>query len=446
VNTMLFRHFWIRLRGVLSDAIAMGTLIFAGLSTFLLWWVLPVAHIWRYFKAPVLICLFLWPPLVALSASGGLRASRTRASRSHRILPALPIGPRSRVTGEAAVGLLLVLVVRALAFLLSSADLAQDLFFQMPVHYGAVFSQNTLLGALYAFPLLLSWTAMPRLDGASLSRPLVVSGVMLLAVRCGAMRSPLTSAAVSLALSAGVLALVGVEWSFNVAGIRSRRLPQMYRPSPGPTAQLRRDQWLGPIRALWAFLAVVLALPHVILLAWGWVFWEVALVHIGLLLAVLFLPFGVRLVSEGAPGSGSLFNGYFSEAWATLPVRRENVVRGVYAHGWIMGGFLWLLLLGLVVMRNGGVLLALLEFPVVGVAAGVMVCEAVGDRRRGALALEVLLFIQFGLPLALALAKVTRRDYALFVVYALGLIGGVPPLVHLRKRPGGVETAPAISA
>ena len=71
-----------------------------------------------------------------------------------------------------------------------------------------------------------------------------------------------------------------------------------------------------------------------------------------------------------------------------------------------------------------------------------MICEAVGDRRRGFLAVAGLAGFQFGVPFALALVPELLRvplpepkGALLFpIAYVVALVGALPPLAHLRGR------------
>jgi hypothetical protein len=196
------------------------------------------------------------------------------------------------------------------------------------------------------------------------------------------------------------------------------------------------------LRALWPFL--VLVVPGPVLLAIldrSFVRFRIDLLALQVLLltAVLLYPFGLKLVSAAAPGTGALWNGYFLSAWSGLPVPRTTVLRAVYAHGWVAGGLVWLLVCLYTVLNRGGPWLPLFELPGVVLAAAVVLCAAVGDRWRGSLALVSLVLFQLGVPMGLAAADSTlslhlpKGAILMGAAYLLALVGGVPSLVHLRR-------------
>ena len=85
----------------------------------------------------------------------------------------------------------------------------------------------------------------------------------------------------------------------------------------------------------------------------------------------------------------------------------------------------------------------LYELPAVFLMTGIAVCEAVGDRRRGLVAVGALAMFQFGLPFGFALlpevlgsaVPFARNGMPLVIAgYTVGLAGALPPLVHLRGR------------
>jgi hypothetical protein len=160
-----------------------------------------------------------------------------------------------------------------------------------------------------------------------------------------------------------------------------------------------------------------------------------------LLLLTLF-PFGLALVSP-ATSASRLFSGVFLRSWSALPVARESVIRAVYAHGLLAAGLAWLILYLQVRLRRAPLGPVLYDLPVVFLMAGIAVCEAVGDRRRGLVAVGALVAFLFGLPFAFALLPGTLGLYEPFsnegmrlgiAGYAIGLAGALPPLVHLRGR------------
>jgi hypothetical protein len=106
----------------------------------------------------------------------------------------------------------------------------------------------------------------------------------------------------------------------------------------------------------------------------------------------------------------------------------------------------WLVLCGHVA-RGGGASklwgLPLFELPAVFLAAAIVTCEAVGDRGRGLLAVACLAGFQMIVPTAVFLANaaldlstvdfVRSQSFWRAEAFGLGLLGSLPPLVHLRR-------------
>jgi hypothetical protein len=245
----------------------------------------------------------------------------------------------------------------------------------------------------------------------------------------------------SLALSA--LLLVRVDNGDRPGAPTSERpVPLRLRSSPGPLQQFRRDAWLGPARTLWLFAVVVIPPPLVLGALYPRRFLLVPLFQILTLTALPFFPFGMKLTGSG----GSLFSGRFLRSWSPLPVPRQRVIRGLYAHGLIAAGVVWLVLCAHVAQQGGARALGglpLFELPAVLLVAGIVTCEAVGDRGRGLLAIGCLVGFQLVVPAALALANTVvdlsavgfarSESFWLAEAFGLGLLGGLPPLVHLRR-------------
>ena len=403
-------------------------------------------------------------------------------------MPALPIGPRSRLAAEALAGLTAVLLARLLAFLagvylhlrggslqwLSSAMIpfaSPDARLTEASPYqslGALFvlvasasAQVTWLGTLVVLPLLLVWASVPRFDGPCFLKPAVVSCLMFAGLQVGVMRSSLPAAVVSFGLSALVLALVGIEPRFERSRPADLRPAALFRRAPGPEAQFGRDQWLGPLRALWlpfTVIAVVSGLAiaqGAVTLAQGAL---VALFVVGPPAALLF-PLGIALVSGREALSSPPFTGYFRDGWATLPVRPEAVARAVYAHGWVAEGLVLALLfadtwLGMRagLWGRGPFALVRMQIPILILGPSLMVCVAVGDRWRGLWALGSLLLFVLGCPLSLLAIDLlgasplprglTNGDAWVRVGLGLALVGALPALVHLRgrRRSGSAST------
>jgi hypothetical protein len=410
------------------------------------WRALPGWTTWRrWILGAVLVCHFLWVPLVVLFASGN--ALGRPSSATGPPLPALPIGPRSRAVAEALAALALAVAARTPLLLVHPPELLFNFSYLLmrgpgPVPATVAWTASTILGALFAWPLLLAWVTVPRLDRRGWLAPGLVMGTLFLGVGTGLSSRPLPASLLAVALSVFVLVLVGT--GIQVVRSASERPygARLFRRSPGPRAQFRRDQWREPIRVLWLFLVLVAPGPLVLAILRSRRF-ELLALQLLLLTAVLFYPLGLKLVSAAAPGSGAVWNGYFLLAWSALPVRRETVLRAVYAHGWAAGGLVWLLLCLYTWLYGGGPWLPLFELAGVVLAAGVLVCAAAGDRWRGTAALASLIVFQLG-PMLLATLEyvlsalgapihVPHRPVLMAGAYFLALVGGLPPLVHLRR-------------
>jgi hypothetical protein len=429
---MFARHCWVRLRMVTMDPLAMIVLMFAGFSTVPLW-TLGLGISGRGFN-PVRPLVILWVPLVAISFSCG---SLFRPSSAGDMLPALPIGRRPRIVAETVVAIVIVLLFRALGYGLGLDPAVQ---WGGQLNYHALRAAlNTLLGVLVVLPLLLSWTAVPRAEARFLAKPFLLSAVLYAALAAHLMATPWSAAAVSLGLSWLVLTLEGTE-------APPLRLPQwrpaLLRASDGPVAQLRWDRLLGALREFWPLLAVVLPLPwaaRTIAMHWDGdvllaraTFGLFVLLQFLALFVVVLHPFGISVSSAGPAAAA---RGYFVRAWSALPVSRRQVVRTVYFHALITTGLLWLLLYAHARRLD----VALFELPFITLVAAIVLCEAVGDRARGLVAIGALT-AYFAVPIFALWVSPEMRSlrlpwWAFLAAYLLAVVGGLPPLTHLRQEP-----------
>lgn len=465
MNAMILRHYWIRLRTVAQDPVALSMLALAGLASLLPTYRLAL---WRFESRPSqigvlvalhLIFLLLWAPLAALPVVG-TAARSARAAAGGRMMPALPIGPRERALAEALVALTFVLLARTPALLLYGTDVVRfslplDTFghgFSAWMLFCIAFVRESLLFAVVALPLLIAWCAVPRLDAVGQTGIAILTMTVAGATLAGLTYLPWLFVAFSFALSALVLGLVGLEWHLpsrrsasprSTAPVAPIVIP--WRPSPGPLGQFRRDQVFGPLFRPGVSMAVGVAIPLALALqatAGGLrTRMGMALTAFFLLLSanLLVFPIGVRLVPSSNGGAASLFSGRFADAWAALPVRREQVLRAVYAHAWVVSCLVCLCFCGIVMGKRGASSALLFELPGLPLTAAFVLCAAAGDRPRGSLALGCLLAFQFVIPvMSMAAYAVGLRDaspsgLALYLPgYILALIGGLPPLIHLR--------------
>jgi hypothetical protein len=498
-----WRHFLNGVRMTARDPFALGLLAFAGAVTVPLWGFglgihpFDARHLpWPYgpvtFSGPAPTALELavrFPHgeivlaqlLGAALVAGALGPNSTRRrwpAASDRGMPALPLGPRARVVAEVFAVSLYVLIARAAVLGFGGVRLGHTLFGHDPglatypevarlgitlltslawptAAYVASFVVNTLLGTLLAFPLVLAWATTTRLDARGLVKVAVAALLVFASASVGAMAHVGSALLVSVGVSAFLL--VRLDDGSRAESVHTPR-PLRFRSCAGPPAQLRRDAWGGPARRLWWVLLLAVPLPLALTLLGraigfdseagraiglkGLALTTALLLQWPTLLALALFPLGLALVPSATPAI-RLFSGAFLRSWSALPVEPRRVVRAVYAHGLLAAAFAWLVLclqMRLLGMRFGP---ALYELPVVFLMAGIAVCEAVGDRRRGLLAVGALAMFQFGLPFGFALlpevsgsaVPFSRNGMALGIAgYAVSLAGALPPLVHLRGR------------
>jgi hypothetical protein len=500
-----WRHFVTRLRMTARDPFALGLLAFAGAVTVPLWgfglgvhpfearhlpW--PGGAVWfgrwtptalqlavRFAHPAVVFSQVLGAALVA-GALGPASARRRWPPARERAMPELPLGPRARVAADVLVVTFYVLIARALVLWLGGVRLGRMLFGHDPslamypelarfmatflpsgsppsptLAYGSSFVVSTVLGTLLAFPLVLAWATTTRLDGRGLLKLAVAALLLFGAASVGAMAHVASAVLVSGAVSAFLLVRLDDRSRAESAPLAR---PLRFRSSPGPLAQLRRDAWQDPVRRLWWVLLLAVAIPLALSLLARTIgsdtvprraselrepaFMAAVLLQWPTLLALALFPFGLALVPSATPATG-LFSGAFLRSWRTLPVAPERVVRSIYAHGLLAAGFAWLMLCLQARLLGWRLDPVLYEGPAVFLMAGIAVCEAVGDRRRGLLAVGALAAFQFGLPFASALLGdvlgITPGFHASgmqlgIAAYAVGFAGALPPLVHLRGR------------
>jgi len=496
------RHFLNGVRMTARDPFALGVLAFAGVVTVPLWsfglgihpfdasqlpW--PGGTVTFNGPAPTALKLAIRLPRSAIvfsqllgaalvaGALGPSSARRLWPAAPDRGMSALPLGPRARVVAGVLAVSLYVLIARAAVLGFGGVRLGRTLFGHDPrfatypevarlgitllpslasptAAYASSFVVNTVLGTLLAFPLVLAWATTTRLDARGLVKLAVATLLVFGAASVGAMAHVGSALLVSACVTAFLL--VRLDDGGRAESVRPAR-PLGFRPSPGPRPQVRRDAWLGPVLRLWWVLLLAGALPLTLTLLGRAVGFDsvpggvIRLLDLAVLAAFLqwpvllllaLFPFGLALVPPGTSASG-LFSGTFLRSWSALPVGPESVIRAVYAHGLVAAAFAWLMLCLQVTLLGARLRPVLYELPAVFLMAGIAVCEAVGDRRRGLAAVGALAMFQFGLPFGFALlpevlgsaVPFARNGMPLAIAgYAVGLAGALPPLVHLRGR------------
>ncbi len=462
------RHFLILARVTARDPVALAILAFAGIVTIPAWRFLGLdllagaliplrtgvssggpavsaVRLLAEMTAAMVLAELMWALLVAAAVAGTVSGRAVSRPVLGRVMPALPIGPRARVAAEAFVGIAFVVAVRLLVLLLTGEPFARQFigYWSFGQSHPAALARSTLLGALFVFPMVLCWTAVTRFDARGLAKSVVVTVLLLAAASVGATAHVWTALLVSVALSALVLVRLD-DGSRPEPRASGSPATLHYRHSPGPLAQLRRDAWLAPARRLWLLMVIAIPLPFVLVAQFpgGGAGVVLVLLQVLVLTALPFFPLGLKLVPSVA--GSALFSGYFLRTWSPLPVPRERVIRATYLHGVMAAGIVWLVGCGHAALHRGGAHALLFELPAVFLVGGIVVCEAVGDRKRGLLAVAALVGFQMVVPLAYVFVRTTflgaasagfaRSGTELTVAaYALGLLGGIPPLVHLRR-------------
>jgi len=350
--------------------------------------------------------------------------------------PPLPLGPKSRILVEslAAVGIILLWrVILEPVYLLA---LPGGSSVGVPG-----FLWDRLVEACLIVPCAVAWMSPSRFRAVHVIRILAIGPLVavwsLFAPRLGTW----SWGVVAVVLTLGLLEFSQVRLHLTMPFRGRTRSGALVRRSRPPASQLRRDLWLGPLKnnllltactvvALAAF-AVAHGMPK------GQSF--LAGVVLGLSGAFLFLPLGVPLLGrQDRRGGTPLFGGWFVRAWAALPVRRDALLRGVYAHGLIWGGGLSLFWMTLPDLDDRWLIAP------VGLAAsvsvgGALVCAAVGDKWRGMLSTSAAALALGAGPLAWGLDFLFRvwigwPPVAIAIAAIAGGLGGLPPLVHLVPR------------
>lgn len=468
--TMFARHFLVRLRMLATEPASLGLLLLAGASSVVIWpWLavrsgIDIAGVDEFVAV---MGLLLWPSMIGVVAVGRTAGGRGGISgplASETALPALPIGPRSRILADTLAVLLAALLFRLPAMVLGPG--AWD-FVGAPAGIGDAagfrrwFLLQTVGGALVFLPVLIAWCAPSRSHVFYLVRPVLVCVPLFAVVRHLSPAHPWPAAAACLVLAVVVLSTAHREPPSRRTGAVTSADPWRWcRAGIDPEMRLRRDRWTEPLRAGWPLLSAVAAAEVLVLLLesrYGTPVTVRALVAgtaVGLLLSyTVFRPFGLQLLRPAFSPSDSTSGGCtLLRAWSYLPARPEAVLRGVYLHA-LAGGSLLIVLtlihLGAVRMLgfeeySSMLLLAPLTASV-PVLAGFSLAMAGGDRLRTGISLAVLIALlpaHITLFVQLGRAGMSPREPGpgmaidLGVLAVLAAMGGLPPLALLRGRTG----------
>lgn len=464
--TMFAKHVAIRILRIVSSPVDLGLLLVAGLGSLLLWPWLATPSGESGVALGVLhksLFVILWPWLSCVPIAG----RRLCGGPAPKILtawafPALPIGKRARVLGEATAVLVILTVVRLPGFLLGDFGremLRPSWILDPGAPYALHFLAHSALVTVLLFPALLAWATPTRLVWLHLVRIGVAAAVPFAVIETGLIREPAWVALIGVALAAMMLSVAGFEPEGGPSSTRWRRAGRPYRVSRDPVSQLRRDLWLGPLPVVLSVLAITLLVATTGLLLGYYAGADVRTraafggFSFGLLFMTFYYPFGINVL-KGDQIAGSLMSGTYAAAWRALPVRRESIARGVYLHELACGlGLLVLALAHHLVANRLGLadsdyyFWVLPLFLVVPSAAGFLLCTAVGDRKRGYISLMAAILVipaHIGTRVGFRALGYPRNSMeglatGLAILVLLAMIGGVPPLVHLRRNRGTPE-------
>jgi hypothetical protein len=395
-----------------------------------------------------------WSAIPALLAAGRSTAGPGGTPFSTRALPALPVGRRTRAAAEVVVALL----VTFLAWLP----------LQLVLDRGDLWATLTTMAAtaLLLAPSLAAWSFPSRSPGVSMARPFAVALALAGSAALGWLHPPLSRLAVSVVLTGLVLAAADREpaWPrLRGASLPSRRV----RAGIEPERRLWRDTWEQPLRrfgpwtvAATVVLGIVLVLEHQGRLSALALFVAAELVLVPLLVATL-RPLGSELVGMALTGKHGGRRGDFLWAASMLPLRPSTVLRAVWLQALVLMAVVWLSAVLLfaahawlevgrfaLIDADGDSLARLLlgYAAIIPCHAGLVLAAAVGDRPRMIVSGTAWLALMHGGPVLLYAAQRWADGDAgasiavqVVVLGALAGLGGVPPLVHLRRGSPGRE-------
>ncbi|MEJ2367398.1 MAG: hypothetical protein P8Z49_03365 [Acidobacteriota bacterium] len=290
-----------------------------------------------------LVYLYLWPMVTGLRAAGGAAGLFSVGDGNVALaLPALPIGPKGRMAGEILVVYGFVAAVRGLTLpFLASAD-------------RAAYAADTLSGALVMLPILLCWAKATGNFDVQSGMAFVVILLELGAQKAGLLAGWWGLVFVSLVLSAVVL------W-FNAASLRKLRMSwreetsgaSRVRPALEPVARYRRDLVLMPLRRYGFVYLGMTCLGAVMMLVPALSRWMVlvGMVLSFLVVLVLLRPLGSNLLGWSLKGRRGTQRGDLYRALSVLPLKRETILRGIYAYTAAAAAAIWFVAVVLVVLR-----------------------------------------------------------------------------------------------
>lgn len=455
----LVQHLRTRLGAVLSSPFALFMSIVLGLTSLMMWPVfrpLPVSDMEGGIELLIRgLMIWLFPFMVAIFITGRMWVLGQGAGLATMILPTLPVSPRTRILAETAGGMILLLAPRLAAGLILQQVLAPGSIWQDAIASGTLW-RDSLMGGLVLLPVLVACCAPAAKDWFQWTRSLAVAILMAGLATVGLTASLVLTAAVTVPLAAMILAGNRLEPRFDPGDFRiGRARYRLHRPGIDPLVRFRRDLWQRPLQKFWpAILAmVVITLGTPPLMSRFGIPEEAysltAGVLPGLAIFLLMFPLGIHLFNgdRGIACSGGN-RGTFKQAWAHLPLPPHRVLRGIWIHGMVGGLICWVLYLVhfILMMVFTGEWTALVWFHVsvvlvIPAGAGFLVSGAAGDGFRLTLAIAALIAVpvaDVGFTIGLKSAGIAMtQNQQIFVVFAAALaaalIGGLPPLIHLRR-------------
>jgi len=466
------KHFRIRLVATLRDPWALAVVLGTGLASFAVW-PSPMAPSGPVFELAgqreampvatllVFMWIWLWPALAGPIVGGRSSITGLGSSIALHPNPVLPIGARTRVLAEATLLLVAVLLVRVPALFAGQwihTTLAFPGAYPGDAAWATAFATRSLIGAAIMLPSVVAWVIPCGNPQLLFARAGAVSAVQLVATWLGLLATPTSALAVSVLLVAIQLLLVGRE----LPGLEPlmRRLgsggPLVRNPRP-PERQLVRDFVLRPLPIALTLLAIQVALVVVDAL-WFADFHLLEDDGPGVLYAGSSLMFGVALgfvalrpmgsvqAIAGVFGKQGYRTGDFLQAFSVLPVRREVVLRGVYLHGLLATGAIWVVAIATGIVSEGmtagsydaaqffGRSPGFLLVPMVAVVpciAGMLTAGAAARKGMAMLAGISMIAVFHG-HFVLLILKTPLPIHAGFLLLAAAL-GGVPVLSELRR-------------
>ena len=467
----LLNHARIRLLATLRDPWALVIILGTGLATFAIW-PAPMPPSGSDFAfagereaAPVATLLvfmwiWLWPALAGPVIGGRSSVTGLGSSLSLHPNPTLPVGAKARVVAEAAILLVLVLLVRTPALFLGEwihSTFALTGTYPGDAAWMSAFVEKSLLGAAIMLPSVVAWVIPSGNPQVLFARAGIAVLGELIAAWLGLLATPASAVVIGVALAAVQFPLVGRELPGAQAWRRRSYRGRLVRRPLAPHRQLVRDFVLRPLPIAAALLAVQAALVVVDATVFpdlhlvgddgpGLLYWGSSLMF-GTALGFLALrPMASVQAIAGVFGKQGYKSGDFLQAWSVLPVRREAVLRGIYLHGLVATGGIWIVAILTSVVSawlTKGSLDAVKFFvgtpgellvPMVAVVpciAGLLAAGAAGRKGVAMVAGIAMISVFHGHFVLLILKTPVALHAGALALFAA--LGGVPILTELRR-------------